>query len=251
MQDSPCSPSGDAACICRRFQLNSQRLMQQMYSVPDAPQFPIKFKYMEEIWQRCLVRLEEELPAQQFNTWIKPLRLVPQGDRWQLLAPNGSLLQFVRDRFLSRIEAVLTDLAAMPAALTLALDERSSAVGILAPALAAPPPAISKTEQARDNDPTSKLGPTYTFANFIGGRANEIARAAAQQVADRPGVAYNPLFIYGATGLGKTHLIHAIGNHLLARNSGARIRSLHPSEYAGDVVKAYQNKSWDSFKRYY
>jgi chromosomal replication initiator protein len=209
---------------------------------------------MESLWQACLARLEKELPAQQVNTWLKPLQCGPEAapDEVRLIAPNRFVLQWVKDRFLTRIETLLAEQAHGPIRLTLALPEhdlveaaRPAAAAV--PARTVPAPA-SKPSPER---PASNLLGDFEFDNFVPGKANQLARAAAMQVSENPGTSYNPLFIYGGSGLGKTHLIHAVGNYVIAHQPAAKVRYLHANQYISDVVRAYQQKSFDAFKRYY
>ena len=217
---------------------------------------------MNGFWDSCLTHFEKQLPAQQFNTWIKPLRLenaIIDGGELRLVAPNRFVLQWVRERFLSEIEEISRKFFPGPVAIALTLSdhhvESSPAIGAAAdkpapraggstaPAMArsAPAPAYEKT----------RLNPGFTFDNLVTGKANQLARAASVQVAENLGVSYNPLFVYGGVGLGKTHLIHAIGNHVFAQNPAMVIRYAHAEDYVADVVRAYQQKSFDAFKRYY
>jgi chromosomal replication initiator protein len=210
---------------------------------------------MDSFWTLCLSRFAEELPSQQFETWIKPLEFQRADGAVRLLAPNQFVLQWVRDRFLVRIERMAADHFATPVPVVLALQPKSAhkpappvpQASATAPATAAPEAPRSRS----DPDARNRLNPTFTFATFVPGKANQLARAAALQVSENPGTAYNPLFIYGGTGLGKTHLIQAIGNHILQGNQQARVRYVHAERYVSDVVRAYQHKSFDSFKNYY
>ena len=209
---------------------------------------------MESLWEACTARLQKELPSQQFNTWIRPLRPGNEASAERelaLIAPNRFVLQWIKDRFVPKIEALASELAGHPVRLSLALPD---AEPLVEPPAAAPvkpqakpaaaPPVRAKLER-------SNLIGDFTFDNFVAGKANQLARAAALQVAENPGTSYNPLFIYGGVGLGKTHLIHAVGNHVLARQPNARARYLHAAQYISDVVRAYQQRSFDAFKRYY
>jgi chromosomal replication initiator protein len=204
---------------------------------------------MQGFWLSCLSRFEKELPAQQFNTWIRPLKLdadaVPSGEL-RLLAPNRFVLQWVKERFLPRIEAMGAEFFSSPIRVSLILDASPSPER---PKAAAPLRAGKTTRPA--NVERSSLIPEFDFENFVTGKANQLARAAALQVAEHPGTSYNPLFIYGGVGLGKTHLIHAVGNMVLSQQPSARVRYLHAAQYISDVVRAYQQKSFDEFKRYY
>jgi len=229
----------------------------------------------QDFWSFCLSRLEHELPTQQFNTWIKTL----QADQDQtgptpslrLLAPNRFVLQWVRERYLRRIGELGEEFHGAPLELELVLPAAGSARPPLAArpaaALAAPPAAIPVSVPAvilRAPEPEiapasvadvayekTRLNADFTFDTLVTGRANDLARAAAMQVAQNPGTSYNPLFVYGGVGLGKTHLIHAIGNAVYQCNPRAVIRYVHVEDYYADVVRAYQQKSFDAFKRYY
>ncbi len=207
---------------------------------------------MHDFWRHCLGEFEKELPAQQFITWIKPLRVGVTADVLTITAPNRFVLQWVRNKFhgrISELAATYFATAPNPPEIRLLLQERDSVI---------PPPAITPTRveatvpQAKTSSrDLSRLNPAFTFDNFVTGKANDLARAAATQVAEKPGQAYNPLFIYGGVGLGKTHLVHAIGNQMLARSPQSKIRYIHAEQYVSDVVRAYQHKAFDDFKRYY
>lgn len=203
---------------------------------------------MSDFWPACLARFEAELSAQQFNTWIKPLKMEADNDGWVVVAPNRFVLQWVKERFLSRIVAIGEGIFARPVSVSVSLAETPL------PAEAAAPQPVIVMPQAKtqgSTSETSRLNREFTFANFINGKANQLARAAALQVAENPGVAYNPLFIYGGVGLGKTHLMQAIGNLVSEQNAQAKICYLHAERYVSDVVRAYQHKAFDDFKRYY
>jgi chromosomal replication initiator protein len=202
---------------------------------------------MQNLWDACLRRLEQELPAQQFNTWIRPL--APEAgeadDTLVLTAPNRFVLELVRERFAARIERLAAEASGRNLGLRLVLaraPEAPAAKPVQAPPARAETPSI--LERAR-------LNPAFSFDSFVTGKANQLARAAAIQVAENPGVSYNPLFVYGGVGLGKTHLVQAIGNALADQRPQARIRYIHAEAYVTDVVRAYQQKSFDEFKRYY
>ena len=226
---------------------------------------------MSSFWISCLSQFEQELPPQQFNTWIRPLRLEGEDDfanGLRLLAPNGFILKWVKERYLTRIEELGSVFFSAPVSVSLLLGERTPAPVNRVPAeavheVASPdrPNRVLNNAQAVLERPLEKnrsfyektrLIPGFTFDNLIVGKANDLARAASVQVAINPGgVAYNPLFIYGCAGLGKTHLIHAIGNQILEQSPEKIVRYVHAEDYYSDVVRAYQTKSFDSFKRYY
>jgi chromosomal replication initiator protein len=199
---------------------------------------------MNSFWRSCLSHFEQQLPPQQFKTWIKPLKVQVADNLVTLTAPNRFVLQWIRDRFLAEIERLAAEQLGAEVSVNLILTEKE-----LVPALKALVP-VSGGSKPSTRD-ISRLNPEFNFSTFVTGKANELARAAAIQVAERAGEAYNPLFVYGGVGLGKTHLIHAIGNLLLQRNPQSRIRYIHAEQYVSDVVRAYQHKSFDDFKRYY
>lgn len=235
---------------------------------------------MENFWSQCLGRFETELSAQQFNTWIKPLRFEAKDGVLRLLAPNRFVQQWIKDRFLQKIEHLAQEIFTEPMQIELALYDASDKNSISKPSSSAhvskpvvsTAPAAAKVEaevakvvkpvvstksasnvvkKAKSAVETSGLNPSFTFDNFVTGKANQLARAAAIQVAENPGTAYNPLFIYGGVGLGKTHVLQAIGNHLKSQRPDAKIRYLHAERYVSDVVKAYEHKAFDEFKRQY
>ena len=202
---------------------------------------------MQTLWDACLRRLEQELPAQQFNTWIRPL--APEAgandDMLVLAAPNRFVLELVRERFAGRIERLAAEASGRNFGVRLVL-----ARGAEAPLRPLHPPTRSAAE-APSSLERARLNRAFTFDSFVTGKANQLGRAAAIQVAENPGISYNPLFIYGGVGLGKTHLLQAIGNHVADQRPQARIRYSHAEQYVTDVVRAYQQKSFDEFKRYY
>jgi chromosomal replication initiator protein len=208
---------------------------------------------MQNLWDACLRRLEQELPAQQFNTWIRPLapEADANSDTLVLAAPNRFVLELVRERFASRIERLAAEASGRDCGLRLVLARAVEGASRISngpsrrlETAASPAPAVSSLDRAR-------LNRAFTFDSFVTGKANQLARAAAVQVAENPGISYNPLFIYGGVGLGKTHLLQAIGNHVADQRPQARIRYSHAEQYVTDVVRAYQQKSFDDFKRYY
>ncbi|GGI55151.1 chromosomal replication initiator protein DnaA [Oxalicibacterium solurbis] len=219
---------------------------------------------MENFWQTCSARLEQELTPQQYSAWIKPLAPLDYEDgTLRIAAPNRFKLDWVKAQFASRITTLAAEFWEMPVDVQFVLDPRLSA---------ARKPALRTTngEAPSDNDmpvgmpeaipvpveeaprrDQSRINTALTFDSFVTGKANQLARAAAIQVANNPGSSYNPLFLYGGVGLGKTHLIHAIGNQILADNPNVKIRYIHAEQYVRDVVTAYQRKGFDDFKRYY
>src|SRR6266853_1559003 len=200
---------------------------------------------MQGFWASCLSRFEKELLAQQFNTWIRPLKLdasaAPSGEL-RILAPNRFVLQWVKERFVPRIEAMGAEFFSSPIRVSLNLETASAAEPIKASASASAP-AIRAARTLAPRSPhaeRSSLIPEFSFDGFVAGKANQLARAAALQVAEHPGTSYNPLFIYGGVGLGKTHLIHAVGNLVLAQHPSARVRYLHAAQYISDVIRAHK-----------
>jgi chromosomal replication initiator protein len=229
-----------------------------------------------DLWQRGCERLAAELPEQQFNTWIRPLPAadVTDGDAGDAVVtvrvPNRFKLDWIRNQYAGRIEAVLTELAGKPVRLEIALaqrdTERFAVNGGVVSALHArpqqaaqalhvgPSPVLSVVPPSGPGARTlagNRLNMNLTFDSLVPGRANQMARTAALHVAGAPGQMYNPLFIYGGVGLGKTHLIHAVGNALLADKPDARILYLHAEQFITDVVKNYQRKTFDELKAKY
>src|SRR3954447_2028135 len=204
-------------------------------------------------WQSCLDSFQRELSPQQFNTWIRPLRLEVAGEGLRLIAPNRFVMQWVKERFASRIEELAAVAVGRPLSLAFVVGDpverrEEAPAAPEAPSLPAPVPSPA-TPPARRGEQAS-LNPGFTFETFVTGKANQLARAAGLQVAEHP-TSYNPLFVYGGVGLGKTHLVQAIGNHILAQAPGAKIRYIHAETYVSDVVRAYQHKAFDDFKRHY
>jgi len=259
-----------------------------------------------ELWQQCVELLREELPAQQFNTWIRPLQVEAEGDELRVYAPNRFVLDWVNEKYLSRLLELLGEHGqGLAPALSLLIGSKRSSAPRAAPnaplaaaasqaiaatqtTTAAPAPvqmsapapvhavhvndepsrasfdpmvgASSQQAPAREQRTvqvegalkhTSYLNRTFTFENFVEGKSNQLARAAAWQVADNPKHGYNPLFLYGGVGLGKTHLMHAVGNHLLKKNPNAKVVYLHSERFVADMVKALQLNAINEFKRFY
>jgi chromosomal replication initiator protein len=202
---------------------------------------------MHTLWDACLRRLEQQLTPQQFSTWIRPLApesKAGDADVLVLAAPNAFVLDTVRERYAGLIGNVASEAIGRDVSLKLVLARPATSVPRALAAVQRPAEASATSDRAR-------LNPQFTFDNFVTGKANQMARAAALQVAENPGTSYNPLFIYGGVGLGKTHLLQAIGNQVLANRADARVRYTHAEQYVTDVVRAYQQKSFESFKRYY
>ena len=216
-------------------------------------------------WDSALGALSRELSPQQFKTWIQPLTLISFEESEHSLtlgAPNRFKLDWIKKTFADRFQELASQYFGNPinVSFVLALEGSASpSVMIAAKEVEASEarvaievaPTISVEEQSFEIEDHSKLNPNLTFETFVTGKANQLARAASIQVAHNPGTSYNPMFLYGGVGLGKTHLIHAIGNHLLKEKPNARIRYIHAEQYVSDVVRAYQQKAFDRFKRYY
>ncbi len=206
---------------------------------------------MDSFWDLCQERFRANLTQQQFSTWIKPLVFEDAGGEVRILAPNHFVMDWVREKFAEHIDGWAQEFYARPVTITYALGKKPSAprTHVATPDVttSAPlPPSVAAPAQMG-----MRINPGFTFDNFVSGRANQLARAAALQIADNPGVAYNPLFVYGGVGLGKTHLLQAIGNTVRQANPDARISYIHANDYVDDVVKAYLNKQFDDLKRRY
>ena len=199
---------------------------------------------MNSFWHSCLEYFQRELTSQEFTAWIKPIRCRSSANAVLLEVPNRLALRWIRDTYLSRIQRLADEHFTVPITVAVELSPRSSAV-------AENPPRPDVVLAPAPQSDTSRLNSAYTFDTFVPGRANQLARAAAIQVADSPNSSYNPLFIYGGVGLGKTHLLHAIGNLARERSSGTKIRYLHAEQYVSDLVRAVQHRTFDQFKRYY
>jgi chromosomal replication initiator protein len=212
----------------------------------------------DDLWQRGCEQLAAELPEQQFNTWIRPLPPADVAVNGQsavvsLRVPNRFKLDWIRSQYASRIEDVLTRWAGHPVSLQLhlALAPTRPAAVVAAPALVGLPRSGDSPSRAATVLPVHRLNAALTFDSLVAGRANQMARTAALHVAGSPGHMYNPLFIYGGVGLGKTHLVHAVGNALLKDNPNARVLYLHAEQFISDVVKNYQRKTFDELKAKY
>ncbi len=198
------------------------------------------------MWQSCLHRLEGELSEQQFNTWIRPLHAVEEDDALHLLAPNRFVLDWVREHYYRQItEVVSFQTRGRSARVLLEIGSTQR------PTPAARPVAGPRFQTGQEVVRSSYLSPLFIFDNFVEGKSNQLARAASRQVADNPGRAYNPLFIYGGVGLGKTHLMQAVGNQMLLTNPSAQVIYLHSERFVGDMIKALQHNTINEFKRFY
>jgi chromosomal replication initiator protein len=216
---------------------------------------------LEDFWSLCLTKLENQLGADQFRIWIKPLEIQFAEHILCIIVPNQIFLQFVKERYLPFIETELSEHFTDPTP-TISLQIKQHHKARVAPSpRTAPPqeapnrkPAKMHTAAFTSTGPgyeTTRLNPLFIFDTLVTGKANQLARAAAMQIAENVGTAYNPLFVYGGVGLGKTHLIQAIGNSVHHNNPQAKVRYIHAEKYVQDVVRAYQHRTFDEFKRYY
>jgi len=207
------------------------------------------------MWSNCLQRLEQELSDQQLNTWIRPLQIIEENSQIKLLAPNRFVLDWVKQNFQEKIQSILSDIdpkQAVQLFIEIGSQNKSSDTKTVTS-------EATKTESFITNkrSPVTKsvvehnINPSFTFDNFVEGKSNQLAKAASVQVAQNPGSAYNPLFFYGGVGLGKTHLMHAVGNMMLSHNPNARITYIHSERFVGHMVKALQHNAMDAFKQHY
>jgi chromosomal replication initiator protein len=214
------------------------------------------------LWEKCLDCLQDEFPSQQFNTWIRPLQAEYSDNKLTLLAPNRFVLDWILERFLVRIKELVhqfSDPGTSPAVVLEIGSTRAETPRIemqQRPQQSSIPNMSSHTRQPQQNhnevpNYRSNVNPNHTFDNFVEGKSNQLAKAASQQVGENPGVAYNPLFLYGGVGLGKTHLLHAIGNQIMRNNPQAKVLYLHSERFVADMVKALQTNAMNEFKRYY
>ncbi|MDD9156141.1 chromosomal replication initiator protein DnaA [Aliivibrio sp. S4TY2] len=224
------------------------------------------------LWLQCLQRLQEELPSAEFSMWVKPLQAELNDNTLTLFAPNRFVLDWVRDKYLNSINSLLNEFcgsdvptlrfevgskpaASAPAPKRTAADVAASTS---APAQLQALQSVNKPWESQSSEPTSadlnhrsNVNPKHKFTNFVEGKSNQLGLAAARQVSDNPGTAYNPLFLYGGTGLGKTHLLQAVGNAILERKPDAKVVYMHSERFVQDMVKALQNNAIEEFKRYY
>lgn len=199
-----------------------------------------------QVWKSCLSRLEQELSSQQFNTWIRPLQAINENGVLRLLAPNRFVMEWVRDRFVERIGELATQYDASE-------DLRVSVeVGGQETPTLAPMSVVHRETAVNAALPVvGRLNPEFTFDTHVEGKSNQLARAAARQVGENPGRAYNPLFIYGGVGLGKTHLMQAAGNLMLQHSPQANVAYVHSERFVADMVRALQHNAINEFKKFY
>lgn len=220
------------------------------------------------LWQQCLARLQDELPATEFSMWIRPLQAELSDDTLALYAPNRFVLDWVREKYINNINALLSDFCGNEIPQLRFEVGNKPAGAVSTPERSIPPSWTMKQPPSREKAPAlrpswhdnsaepdvayrSNVNPKHTFDSFVEGKSNQLARAAARQVADNPGGAYNPLFLYGGTGLGKTHLLHAVGNSIMESKANAKVVYMHSERFVQDMVKALQNNAIEEFKRYY
>ena len=210
-----------------------------------------------DVWQTCIEQLAQELPEQQFNTWIKPLSAIVAGDmsKVTIYVGNRFKLDWIRAQYSTRIANTLEKILGQDVLLELALAPRESqAKSVFVTTALGKSPIEEPADLGEVVAPSgfrNRLNSVLTFDTLVEGSANRMARAAAMHVSDLPGHLYNPLFIYGGVGLGKTHLMHAIGNRLLVNKPSAKVLYIHAEQFVSDVVKAYQRKTFDEFKNHY
>ena len=209
--------------------------------------YPV-YRLMSSIWNSCLSRLENEISSNDLNTWIRPLQAQEENDVIKLLAPNQFIIAHVKEHYLGKIEDAVYEFSSGQYTVKMAIGTKNVK------------PAVSTNRIKRTTGPTSEpkkkklptfINTAFTFENFVQGKSNQLAKAASLQVSENIGKAYNPLLIYGASGLGKTHLMHAIGNAILAKNPSANIVYLHSEKFVQDMVKSFQQNSIEAFKEYY
>jgi len=209
------------------------------------------------LWQSCVDQLAQELPEQQFNTWIKPLvaNIADDFSKATILVGNRFKLDWIRAQYANRIAGLLQQIYGQPIQVELAITPKETPVRIkpvsFSQELESLPESFVGLEEGIPSGPRTRLNTALTFDTLVEGTANRMARAAAMHVATMPGQLYNPLFIYGGVGLGKTHLMHAVGNKLLSERPDAKVLYIHAEQFVSDVVKAYQRKTFDEFKERY
>ena len=205
----------------------------------------------KSLWGTCLRFFEDSLPPQQFNSWIKPLAFEIKDNLITLTAPNSFTLKLVQERFLPEIAKRAEIFLASPAAFELRIGKKTAASANKPVVALTKPESPAAATGPKTQKGQSKLNPVLSFDNFVTGKANQLAHSAAIQVSEFPGTTYNPLFVYGGVGLGKTHLLQAIGNHIKHANPQARVCYVHATNYISDVVRAFQTKKFDEFKQFY
>ncbi len=210
-----------------------------------------------DLWERCLIRLEGDLPADEFNMWVRPLQAIEGKEGLRLMAPNRFVLDWINDNLLQKLSTVVGQVSGRPCPVILDIgshtvpDEGRKTSPESSPSSPSPSRQFSRRGDDARSGYVCRLDKDYTFKNFVEGKSNQLARAASFQVAANPGTAYNPLFIYGGVGLGKTHLMHAVGNQMLADRPGVKVVYVHSERFVSDMVKAFQHNTINDFKRFY
>jgi chromosomal replication initiator protein len=197
---------------------------------------------MSSIWNNCLSKLENEISGSDFSTWIRPLQAIERNGQIKLLAPNRFVLDWIKEHYFAKIEETIHEFS--NGTLTLSLEIGTKSASFAPAAKMAKPAGTQKTSP-------NFLNKAFTFDNFVEGKSNQLARAASMQVAENIGKAYNPLLIYGSSGLGKTHMMHAIGNAVLQKNPSATVVYLHSEKFVQDMVRALQQNAINAFKEFY
>lgn len=197
---------------------------------------------MSSIWNNCLSKLENEISGSDFSTWIRPLQAIERNGQIKLLAPNRFVLDWIKEHYFAKIEETIHEFSNGTLTLSLEIGTKSSSI--------TPAAKIAKPAGAQKTSPNF-LNKAFTFDNFVEGKSNQLARAASMQVAENIGKAYNPLLIYGSSGLGKTHMMHAIGNAVLQKNPSATVVYLHSEKFVQDMVRALQQNAINAFKEFY
>jgi|TARA_Y100000294_G_scaffold119223_2_gene110680 chromosomal replication initiator protein len=199
-----------------------------------------------ELWQHCVGQLESELSAQQFNTWIRPLHALEEEGALRLFAPNRFVMDWLRQQHLERLTDIVKEVAKSPIEITIEIGSQTKE-----PSRTTPVSRPIRRKTPLLPYATGRLNPSFSFENHIEGKSNQLARAAAGQVGANPGLAYNPLFIYGGVGLGKTHLMQAAGNMIIERDPEAKVVYVHSERFVQDMVKALQHNAISEFKKHY
>ena len=199
---------------------------------------------MSSIWNTCLSKLENEIPSSDFSTWIRPLQAVEKGEILKLLAPNRFIIDHVKQHFITKIEDAVYEFSNGTLILQFEIGSKNTTPLVQ-------PKFQKKTTETNKPKRSNFLNKTFTFDSFVEGKSNELAKAASLQVSENIGKAYNPLFLYGNSGLGKTHLMHAIGNAVIEKNPAANIVYLHSEKFVQDMVQAFQHHKINEFKDYY
>jgi len=199
---------------------------------------------MSSIWNNCLSKLENEIPSSDFSTWIRPLQAVEKNDTLKLLAPNRFIIDHVKQHFLTKVEDAVYEFSNGTLLLQFEIGSKKTTPLIQ--------PKLQRKSAKKEKPKGSNfLNKTFTFDSFVEGKSNQLAKAASIQVSENIGKAYNPLFIYGSSGLGKTHLMHAIGNAAISKNPAANIVYLHSEKFVQDMVQSFQHNKINAFKDYY